>query len=268
MERIIEVPNPQPEIRKAAETNPEWPYREFASNVYRRLDVVKERFFDGVFKSWDEKKMPSPPVAIENMRNWRWLASYNLVPDGYGISDKLTLNEEHMINENGVWKWRFGEWALWETVTHEVCHQWKHRKSGEPYVIGKSEGHDSKIFIPKLEELGIHCNSKGQHTQQADLDKPFGMLMKQWGISRPEIPPESQFNPDLSWFIDWISKMGKEKKGTSTLNKWECPECGLKARIGIKGNPELVHDPCSEKKGEKVFLVRVEKLHLTVYKAK
>jgi hypothetical protein len=31
-------------------------------------------------------------------------------------------------------------------------------------------------------------------------------------------------------------------------------------RIGIKGNPEIVHDPCSEKKGEKVFFVRADTL--------
>lgn len=265
MERIIEVPNPQPEIRKTAETNPEWPYREFATNCYRRLDVIKERFFDGIVKPWDQKRLPSPPVAIENMRNWRWLASYSLIPDGYGISDKLTLNEEHMIEENGERKWRFGEWALWETICHEICHQWKNRKSGEPYVIGKSEGHDSKFFIPKLEQLGIHCDKHGVHTQMADLDKPFGILMKEWGISRPEVPPEMEFSPDISWFIDLINKTRKELEGKSTLKKWTCEECGLKIRVGIKGNPEIVHDPCSEKKGEKVFFVRADGLKQTIY---
>jgi hypothetical protein len=30
--------------------------------------------------------------------------------------------------------------------------------------------------------------------------------------------------------------------------------------MGIKGNPEIIHYPCSEKKGEVVFFVRAETL--------
>jgi hypothetical protein len=47
-----------------------------------------------------------------------------------------------------------------------------------------------------------------------------------------------------------------------------CPDCGLAVRIGIKSDPMLVHDVCSEIKGEKVFLVRDDGMSHTIYKAK
>jgi hypothetical protein len=32
----------------------------------------------------------------------------------------------------------------------------------------------------------------------------------------------------------------------------------MKVRMGIKGDPALVHDTCSEKLGKKVFLIRAD----------
>ena len=62
---------------------------------------------------------------------------------------------------------------------------------------------------------------------------------------------------------------GKEKpRGKSTLNKWICPDCGLAVRMGIKSDPKLVHDVCSEIKGQKVFLIRDDGRSHTIYKAK
>jgi hypothetical protein len=59
----------------------------------------------------------------------------------------------------------------------------------------------------------------------------------------------------------WLLKFwAKDREGPSTLNKWECPECHMKVRIGIKGNPEIIHHPCLDKKGEPVFFVRSETL--------
>ncbi len=83
--------------------------------------------------------------------------------------------------------------------------------------------------------------------------------MKELGIE----PPNLEQKPDdtnIDWFKWLLDYLGKERKGTSTLTKWECPVCGLKVRIGIKGNPEIIHDPCSIKKGEKVFFVRADNL--------
>jgi len=39
----------------------------------------------------------------------------------------------------------------------------------------------------------------------------------------------------------------------------------MKVRLGIKGDPMLVHDVCSEKRGEKVFLVNHDGLEHVIY---
>jgi hypothetical protein len=46
-----------------------------------------------------------------------------------------------------------------------------------------------------------------------------------------------------------------------------CPDCGLAVRIGIGSDPRLVHDSCSEKKGEQVFLVNHNGLKHTIYES-
>jgi hypothetical protein len=45
------------------------------------------------------------------------------------------------------------------------------------------------------------------------------------------------------------------------------PECGINTGIGIKGNPEIVHDPCIEKLGMKVFFVRDDGLTHVIYES-
>lgn len=245
-EQLIVRTDPQPIIRKNAEQNREWPYKTVADLWYPRLEEIKRRFFDGVLKPWDISPLPKLPIAIENMRNYRVLASYKLVPDGYGLNDKLTLNSDHFIIENNSWVWDYGgDWGLAETIVHEVAHGWHKHK-------GKTKPSHNKEFTNKLLELGIHCDEQGCHPQVAEENSPFGILMKEWGISRPEM----QDTKGEDWFWLWAEKEGKGRKGKSSLYNWVCPDCGIHARMGIKGDPELVHDPCSLKKGEKVFFVR------------
>lgn len=95
----------------------------------------------------------------------------------------------------------------------------------------------------------------------AVADGVFADLMKELGVPRPDDVPKA-----VEGKRDWFRP--KPEKGRSTLNRWECPDCGLKVRVGIKGNPELVHDVCSEIRGEKVFLVKHDGLRHTIYKAK
>jgi hypothetical protein len=78
-------------------------------------------------------------------------------------------------------------------------------------------------------------------------DGVFAKLMEELGVPRPDdVPKITEERRD--WF-----RPNKEK-GKSTLHKWVCPGCGLAVRIGINSDPNLVHDVCSEIKGEKVFL--------------
>jgi len=117
------------------------------------------------------------------------------------------------------------------------------------------------------ESLGLHLKlDEGFHTKLAD--EPFAVLMKELGVEQPEELPTLPPELNIDWFKWLLKELGKEKKGISTLTKWTCPECGLNARIGIKGNPEMVHDPCSEKVGHKVFFVKADGLKHTIYTAK
>jgi hypothetical protein len=84
-------------------------------------------------------------------------------------------------------------------------------------------------------------------------------------------PPDLSQQPDdldLDWFKWFLDSLGKGRKGTSTLHKWTCPECGLKARMGIKGNPEIRHVPCEQKSGHPVFFVQADGLSHTIFKNK
>ena len=85
--------------------------------------------------------------------------------------------------------------------------------------------------------MGIHCASEGYHIKLADLDSPFGKLMAEWGIKPPEdVPKDMEF--DIHWF-----RVGKERKGRSTLSKYSC-ECGQNIRVGKKNWPGAVCNAC------------------------
>jgi hypothetical protein len=87
-------------------------------------------------------------------------------------------------------------------------------------------------------------------------------LFTEWGLMPPADVPGGE-GADFDWF-EWFARFkGREKKGRSTLTKWCCPECGYNVRVGKQGDPELIHHPCSEAKGEPVFFV-----HGDIYVAK
>ena len=88
----------------------------------------------------------------------------------------------------------------------------------------------------------------------------FAQLMKELGIPRPEDVPRGE-----KVKIDWFRPT--RDAGKSSLNNWKCPECGIHARMGIKGNPEIRHDPCEKKTGHAVFFIRADGLAHEIYKA-
>ena len=107
---------------------------------------------------------------------------------------------------------------------------------------------------------GIGC-----HTRLAD--GTFALLMKELGVA-PPILEENPDDLDIDWFKWFLDTLGKSRKNTSTLHKWTCPECGLNARIGITGNPEIRHEPCEQKTGHPVFFVQADGKSHTIYKSK
>ncbi|MBN1669060.1 MAG: hypothetical protein JW862_18345, partial [Anaerolineales bacterium] len=213
----------------------------------------------------DRRRLPDPVISFANLRNKNTLAAYRLVRNPQGLLFEITMNTEHYVDEeqDGIKKkvWSFGRWAQMETLLHEQAHLWQQNFGEDPVKPGRST--HNREFVSKCESLGLHpMPGVGCHTQLAD--EPFALLMKELGIEPPDLSPKPDAL-DRDWFKWLLDFQGKGRKGTSTLHKWTCPECGLNARFGIKGNPEVIHEPCSQKKGEKVFFVQADGLTHTIF---
>jgi hypothetical protein len=145
---------------------------------------------------------------------------------------------------------------------HEIGHHRQQMLGKDPFKPGKSKITHNKEFTDMLAQLGIYCNANGAHFKVSDIDGPAGRLFTEWGLMPPADVPGGE-GADFDWF-EWFARFkGREKKGRSTLTKWCCPECGYNVRVGKQGDPELIHHPCSEAKGEPVFFV-----HGDIYVAK
>jgi hypothetical protein len=263
---LIETTNPQPEIRKNAELAKDWEYAGEAAYLYRMAVLFKDRFLDPVLLT-DRQRLPDPVISFANLRNKNTLAAYTLARNPQGLLYQITMNSQHYVNEerdgNQAKAWSFGKWAQLETLLHEQVHLWQQNFGDDPVRPGRS--HHNKEFVNKCESLGLHpMPSVGCHIQLAD--GPFALLMKELGIEPPDISQKpDEFISD--WFKWFLNSQGKSRKGKSTLKKWSCPECGLNVRIGIKGNPELRHEPCEKISGHAVFFVRADGLAHTIYRA-
>lgn len=236
-ERLIDRVDAHPIIRKAAETNTEWDFSAECVKLYRRADIIMDRFYSGIFTPQYPKRLPAPLIAVEQM-NIRTLAAYRIVPDEYGLPFKLTFNEAHFIEdeqESKVWAW--GEWSQMETLVHELGHHAQQLRGKDPYKPGSKVTHN-KEFCNKMEALGLHPKpGVGSHYAVADADSPFGKLMKEWGIERPADVPKEELKPRENW---WVAG-GERVRGRSSLHLWACAMCGLKVRVGIKDDPMLIH---------------------------
>ena len=249
--------DPKPEIRKNAENARDWEYRDEAQYLYGMAVLFKDRFLDPVLHT-DRGRLPDPVISFDDLRNRRTLAAYTLHRNPQGLLDEITFNTAHYVDEGNKKEWAWGGWAKLETLLHEQVHLWQENFGKHKHKPGRV-AHD-KEFVEKCESLGLHpMPVVGCHTAVAD--GVFAQLMAELGIPRPEDVPKEK-GEKRDWFRP------EKEKGTSTLHKWVCPECGLKVRMGISGNPELIHHPCSEKKGEKVFLVQHDNLKHTIYKSK
>jgi hypothetical protein len=255
--------DPKAAIQRNAENAHDWEYSEEAKYLYGMAVLFKDRFLDPVLHT-DRRRLPDPVISFDDLRNQKTLAAYTLHRNPQGLLDEITFNTVHYEEEDGKNVWKYGRWAQLETLLHEQVHLWQQNFGKHPVKPGRV--HHNKEFVEKCESLGLHpLPVIGAHAQVAD--GVFAKLMHELGIPRPEDVPR----------IDWTKAGGKPikrdwfrpepEKGRSTLHKWVCPDCGLSVRIGIGSDPHLVHDVCSEIKGEKVFLVKHDGLKHTIYKS-
>jgi hypothetical protein len=261
--KIIAVNDPQPEVRKNAETANDWAYKDEAAYLYGKAVLFKDRLLDPLHHL-ERDRLPEPVIAFENLRNKHTLAAFRLTRNPQGLKNEIIFNIEHYVNQDGKKVWEYGRWAELESLLHEMIHEWQQVFGKDPVQLKRI--YHNKEFVEKCESLGLHPKlGEGYHLKLAD--GPFALLMKELGIEPPNLEKKPN-DLELDWFKWQLDFLGKGRKGNSTLNKWVCPECGLNVRIGIKGNPELVHDTCSERLGKKVFLIRADgEIHQMMPKA-
>jgi hypothetical protein len=249
---LISRNDPQPEVRRNAETASDWVYRDEAVYLYGKAVLFIDRSVDPLHHL-DRSRLPEPVLASENLRNKNTLAAFRLTRSPEGLQNVIIMNTERYADQDGK---GLGIWpmAQLETLLHEQVHEWQQVLGKDPVNIRRI--YHNREFVEKCELLGLHPYlGEGYHLKLAD--GPFAIRMNELGINPPDLK-EKPDDTDIGWFKWQLDFQGKAKNGTSTLSKWECPECGLKARIGIKGDPQLVHEPCSERLGRKVFLIKVD----------
>ena len=262
---LIKPTNPQPEVRKNAETARDWEFKDEAAYLYRMATLFKDRFLDPI-QLTDRNRLPDPVISFRNLRNLNTLAAYTLARNPQGLLYEISMNtqqyEEKMVDGKNQMVWIFGNWAQLETLLHEQVHLWQQNFGKDPYRQGRSQ-HNAE-FVEKCESLGLHPKpGQGYHTRLAD--GPFSLLMKELGIDPPELPKAKE-EPNIDWYKWFLDIQGKSRKGQSSLHKWTCPVCGLNARMGIKDDPLIRHAPCEQKIGHEVFFVQMDGLSHAIYK--
>jgi hypothetical protein len=117
--KLIEITNPQPEIRKNAERASDWEFKEEAAYLYEKAVLLKDRLLDPVLLT-NRGRLPDPVISFENLRNKNTIAAYSLVRNPQGLLYEITFNTAHYIDdEEGKKVWGFGKWAQLETLLHE-----------------------------------------------------------------------------------------------------------------------------------------------------
>ena len=159
-----------------------WEYQAEAQKLYTVGEHMMNRFFNGLVYP-DGRAVPAPVFAFEDLRNYRTLAQYYLVPDAYGISHRIDMNTQHYIDMPEGKKWMYGEIAKFETCLHELVHSWQQTKGADPYKRGAKQTHNAE-FVAKCNELGLHPKTgPGYHIAPPDRESPFGVLMKDLNIA-------------------------------------------------------------------------------------
>src|SRR5512135_3927394 len=113
--KLIEKVDPQPEVRKNAETASDWEYAEEAAHLYQMAVLFKDRFLDPVLLT-DRRRLPDPVISFENLRNYNTLATYTLVRNPQGLLYEITFNTEQYVTDENKRIWEFGRWAQMETL--------------------------------------------------------------------------------------------------------------------------------------------------------
>jgi hypothetical protein len=228
MERLLTDYNPQPAVRKNAESAIDWPYKDEAVYLYNLAVIFRDRLVDPILRT-DRKQVPDPVISFDDMRNNNILAAYTLARNPQGLLHEVTLNTAHYEDQEGKMVWKFGKWAQAESLLHEMLHLKQQKYGREPYKGGRST--HNKEFCAMAKQLGLNVMPNvGCHTAPADEGSPFAILMHEMGIPRPTGVPTSEDTRGRR--LDWF-EIGKKTRGRSSLTLWTC-DCDppQRARVG------------------------------------
>ena len=147
---LIEITDPQPEVRRNAEAAKDWVFADEAAYMYRMATIFKDRFLDPILLT-DRRRLPDPVISFKNLRNMNTLAAYTLERNPQGLLYEITMNSQHYVDEieqgKSVKRWAFGKWAQLETLLHEQVHLWQQNFGDDPVRPGRS--HHNKEFVVK-----------------------------------------------------------------------------------------------------------------------
>jgi hypothetical protein len=175
--KLVDVFNPQPEIRKNAETASDWEYKDEAAYLYGKAVLFKDRLLDPLHHL-DRARLPEPVIAFENLRNKGTLAAFRLTRSPEGLQNGIIMNAGHYVDQEGKKVWEYGRWAQLETLLHEQVHEWQQVFGQDPVSLRRI--YHNKEFVEKCESLGLHPKlGEGYHLKVAD--DPFAILMKELG---------------------------------------------------------------------------------------
>lgn len=242
-------------LRENVKNAVDWEYQEVCDRLNLWADRVKTRFFDCIVYP-DRPPLPDPVIGIAPMRH-NTLAGYSLTRNPQGLLYEITFNQRHFKDEEGRRVWVYGgEYGMVETLTHELAHLWQQNGGGkEPFKQGAKETHNRE-FRDRLADIGLHCDAGGAHT--APADGAFEAFMREYGITKPEIPQEGvSFEDWMKWFAEFFKDY--KPKGRSTLHKWSCPECGLSVNATTRKDISLICGECKAETGNDIFFVRSER---------
>lgn len=253
-ERIFPDPSKAKKIlNEYGENAPNWPYREEKVDLDRMAGLLKNDLIDPVLLL-HRLQMPDVVVGFDDAGNQNILAFYRKVPNAHGIPDEVIFNTAQYETVDGKVTWRYGKWSQYETLAHEMAH-------GLLNYIAKIENRTipahGKEFCNLLEKWGLHpVPNIGAHYQVANADSPFGRLMRELGIARPNDVPRDETKPIKT---DWFRP--KKEKGRSSIHKWGCPQCGEIWYATRKDPVPPAHPTCG------VIFVRLDGVPQTLYQA-
>ena len=223
-------------VRHNAEQDLTWKHHEIASQLYGWTDRFRDRFLDPIARVDRQGKLPGPVIGFEKTDH-RILAYYHVGHNAHGLEDEIILNEVHLDAPL---------YSILETVLHEQLHLWQQRFGEHPV----KQNYHNKELCEKAESLGLHVFPIfGFHWKMAD--GPFEALMREYGIPKPQEVYESVPKGEKRNYWE-----GERKEGRSTLQKYECPECGIKVRVGVKKEVVIYCAGRKDKTHEQVLFVR------------